>query len=395
MTGQILHLIDSGGMYGAEWVVLSLVEQLRKHGWDAVLGCMCDLDGSVPALANHAKSKGLPCTIFRMRRGVSVSGLGAVKRYLRSEGVTILHSHGYKADIYNSLLRRMRVGRISTVHGWSKQDLGIKGRAYRWLDLSALRAMDKVIAVSQAVESDLCDQGIRANRTVVIPNGLPVRETDRESRDEVRAKLGLPHDALSIGCVGRLAKVKGHAYLIEAIDRLKDDFPTIRLFIAGDGPLLPDLRTMIESKGLADRVKLLGFRDDIRALLASFDIFVLPSLSEGLPIALLEAMSLGVPVVASRVGGIPEVIVDDSQGVLVSPGNPSALANAIQMLFVDRARREALGIMGKRRVDSAFSSDAMANSYGGVYSSLSEKMDDHVGSVAMRQKGNTNGGQVS
>jgi glycosyltransferase involved in cell wall biosynthesis len=371
---RVLHLIDSGGLYGAERVVLALLQALATSEHSATLGCICEHGAEDLPLAREALAKGIRIAKFPMRRGLSVKGIRAISHYVRENGIQIIHAHGYKADLFARLIRVPAVRKMATVHGWSKQDLGIKGKLYRLLDTAALKGMDKVIAVSGAIAHDLQSRSFAAEKVAVIHNGISVdTATATVDRTALRSRFGLRQSEFVIACVGRLANVKGHKYLVEAVDLLLKEYPDCCLVIAGDGPLRPQIEAMIADRKLGHRIRLVGFTADISGFLAMSDAFVLPSLSEGLPISLLEAMASGLPVIASAVGGICEVVTSPENGVLVPPADSAQLFGALEDLYQRPDRRKALGDAAIKLVRERFSAGAMALQYEAVYSSLASK----------------------
>jgi glycosyltransferase involved in cell wall biosynthesis len=191
--------------------------------------------------------------------------------------------------------------------------------------------------------------------------------------------LGLKEDAVLIGTAARLIPQKGIDYLIAAAERLVVEFPSLRFIVAGDGPDFDRLQYKIDQKKLGQCFKLLGFRKDMPEVLASIDIFALPTLEEGFSIAALEAMAAEKPIVASRVGGIPEVVSEDV-GVLVPPGQVDALYHALRHLILEKAERVRLGLAGRSRVESTFSLRQMVDEHENIYESLTmhERLRDSV-----------------
>jgi glycosyltransferase involved in cell wall biosynthesis len=235
-----------------------------------------------------------------------------------------------------------------------------------WLFLQIERVLsaitDRLIALTDAERQDHLDRDVgKADRFAVVPSGI-----DRERFGLARAQgkqqpewFGCPPDALIVGSVGWLTDIKGHKYLIEAISKLKQNFPALHLVIVGSGDRQEALLKLAELLGLRDTVHLLGHRDDVEACLAGMDLFVLPSLNEGMGRALVEAMAAGLPVIASRVGGIPAVISHEQTGLLVPPGNADALADAIRRLLDRPDWARQLGLAAGRSVDSRYGSRSM------------------------------------
>jgi glycosyltransferase involved in cell wall biosynthesis len=243
-----------------------------------------------------------------------------------------------------------------------------------WLFLQIERVLsaltDRLIALTEAERQDHLDRAVgEADRFVVVPSGI---DRERFGRARVQGKqqpdwFGCPPEALIVGSVGWLTDVKGHEYLIEAVAKLKPDFPSLHLVIIGSGDRHDALLQQSELAGLRDAVHLLGHRDDIEACLAGMDLFVLPSLNEGMGRALIEAMAAGLPVIASRVGGIPAVISHERTGLLVPPGDASALAEALRRLLDRPEWAMQLGLAANRSVDSRYGSVSMVHAIESIF----------------------------
>lgn len=371
MRTNVLHLIDSGGMYGAEKVVLTLLKELQGSQYPGILGCIRESESERLQIAVEAEAAGILVEYFTMKRGVNLSGLQNIRRFIEDKNLRLVHSHGYKPNILLSLLPGRNFKAVSTVHGWAKQSAGMKGRLYEFLDAVALKRMDRVIAVSKAVLKDLTERGLKNDRIDLIYNGIKIdADIPFFDRLSIRQKYGIPPDVFVIGAVGRLVQVKGHAYLIEAMPSILKERPDCRLVIAGDGPLNKDLEFLIKKLNLAGNVKLPGYVGEIEPFLAMIDLFAMPSLSEGLPISLLEAVASGKPVLASAVGGIPEVIHSSDHGILVPPADSSSIAGAVKSLFSEKDRMQRMSMVGREFVGDQFSSTVMAENYLSVYSGL-------------------------
>jgi glycosyltransferase involved in cell wall biosynthesis len=219
-------------------------------------------------------------------------------------------------------------------------------RIYNILDLFSLRFCNKIIAVSEGIRDDLIKHGIRPSKIVAIQNAVekgfdPMRLA--ETRLEKRKALGVSDGEYVAGYVGRLSAEKGVQYLIEAASILKGKGAQFRMLIIGDGPKRKELENLTVEKGLAREHMFVGFQNDIENWLPVLDVFVLPSLTEGTPMALLEAMAIGLPVIASDVGGVPELVENGVSGFLIPPGDSAALAEKLSTLCRNRSVRETLG----------------------------------------------------
>ncbi|MBE9531204.1 MAG: glycosyltransferase, partial [Proteobacteria bacterium] len=194
-----------------------------------------------------------------------------------------------------------------------------------------------------------------------------------DNKRAARESIGLPKDKVLIGTISRLATQKGHCYLFEAFKILKARVPGLSLVIAGDGPLKDELAELVRSLGIADDVIFLGARRDVSSILKALDLYVLPSLWEGLPMALLEAMATSLPVVATRVSGVPEVIEDDVSGMLVEAKDAKAFAAAMERVLVDSALAQRLGKSARETIEERFSATAMVNSMAELYLEVLEQ----------------------
>ena len=302
-------------------------------------------------------------------------------RLFRQERPALVHTHTSKAGVLGRVaawLVRVPVV-VHTPHG--HVFYGHFGPFRSWLFLQIERVLstltDRLIALTEAERQEHLDREVgKADRFVVVPSGI-----DRERFGQARAQgkqqpawFGCPSGALIIGSVGWLTDIKGHEYLIEAVARLKQDFPSLHLVIVGSGGRHDALLQQAELTGLGGAIHLLGHRSDIEACLAGMDLFVLPSLNEGMGRALIEAMAAGLPVIASNVGGIPAVISHEHTGLLVPPGDVGALTEALRR-FLDKPEWAAqLGLAASRSVDSRFGSAAMVHAIDSIFA---EALDVH------------------
>jgi glycosyltransferase involved in cell wall biosynthesis len=251
--------------------------------------------------------------------------------------------------------------RIATHHGKLEKTYLWRQRFHSWLINSGIASI--MVAVSGQVFQMALETGIKNHRVIVIPNGIPLSSTGNRDKGEVRQSLGISMGKNFLISVGRLTSQKAHAVLVQAMKIVTREHPDTLLCIAGDGPLRKDLEEQVSSSSLNEYVNLLGERDDVANLLAAADIFVLPSRSEGLPMALLEAMAAGLAVIASCIGGIEEVIMDGVSGLLVPPDEPVKLARAISQLISDPSARRKLGASARQVVEKGYTLDRMCEEY--------------------------------
>ena len=316
-------------------------------------------------LAEELRRSGVDLAIVDEQRHGAVQIVRFLTRFLKTRQVEIVHTHRYKDDILGAAAAKLAGVRhvIRTVHGLTEPATGwdrIKMRAAGALDTAILRrGAARVIAVSEGVAETLRQSGCRPASVISIHNGIDLsRVRATRSAGEVRRELGIAADALVIGTAGRLVPVKAQASLLQAARLVREQRRDARFVIAGDGPLRDDLIRTARALGIAGECVFTGSRADIYDVMAAMDVFVLPSLHEGIPMALLEAMALRRPVVASAVGGMVEIIDDRSNGLLVAPRDERGLASACLALAADPDLARGLGETARQTVEKRFSQDA-------------------------------------
>jgi glycosyltransferase involved in cell wall biosynthesis len=354
----IAEMLESDGPGGAELVELRLAQALRDRGHTIVpvgpsMGCGW--------LAGQFREAGFDPQTFTLRRPLDWRCLQGMIDLLRRHRVDVVHSHEFTMAVYGAAAARwLGIPHVITMHGsqyvtskWRRQVL------LRW----AFHSSAATVAVSEDTKRHLAKE-LSLSDTVlrVVPNGVPARPGNRTA---ARAALGIPDGHVLFLAVGSLVPRKGHAVLIEALSTIGAG-PWM-LAIAGGGVEKDRLEALAASKGLTAHVKILGHREDVPDLLAATDVFVMPSLWEGLPLALLEAMLAGKPVIASRTSGIPEAVDDGVDGVLTTPGDVGELAAALRAVLSDPTRRATLGAAARARATASFTLDAMADGYETVF----------------------------
>jgi glycosyltransferase involved in cell wall biosynthesis len=291
-------------------------------------------------------------------------------RILRREHVTIWHGHDYKSNALGLVLRPfwpMRL--VTTVHGWVKETR--RTPLYYGIDRLCLPYYERVICVSEDLYARCLAARVPARRCLLVENAIDTEEfARRQGVAEAKARLGFAPGRLLIGAVGRLSAEKGFDLLIRATDQLLKDGLVVQLIVVGEGDAKADLQALIESLGRTDRVRLLGYRADTKDLYQAMDVFALSSLREGLPNVLLEAMAMEVPVVATRIAGVPRLIRDRENGLLVEPGNVRDLVQALGCLLRDGALAGRLRRAGRQTIESHYSFRVRMEKIRAVYDDL-------------------------
>lgn len=292
-------------------------------------------------------------------------------RMVKEQGFDIIQSQHESADVFNALLPRgpRHAARIS-----NRRDTGfLKSARLRAAARVLNRRYDRIVAPSQAILDAVCrTEGARTASMRCIPNGVDTERfapADETQRRELRQTLGLPDEALLVGCVASLTAVKRHVDLLTAFAQVLRVLPNAHLLLVGNGPLKDAITAQAATPELAGHVHLLGQRPDVQHVLQALDLFVLPSETEGLSNAILEAQACGLPVIATAVGGNPE-LVDAQCGALVPPGAPDQLADALLNLLHDAGQRAALGQNARARILRDYSLDSMVHAYESLYREL-------------------------
>jgi glycosyltransferase involved in cell wall biosynthesis len=271
---------------------------------------------------------------------------------LRGGGFVVVHTHGYFADIVGFLAaKRLGIPILSTCHGFISNDRKLK--VYNFMDVQALRFFNRVISVSEKIKDYLIEKGVSPNRIVVIENAFGEnsnQELSIENRKAKRALLKICNADFVLGYVGRLSEEKGINYILLASSMADKMGIPIKVLIIGEGPEKGKLEELAKRVGMQDKVIFAGFQSDVENWYPAMDVFVLPSLTEGTPMSLLEAMAQGIPCVASKVGGVPKVIDSGIDGILVLPGNAEEIKGAVSILYRNEELRSSLSKNAKSKM---------------------------------------------
>jgi glycosyltransferase involved in cell wall biosynthesis len=348
---RIVGVDPERGFAGGESQVLGLTLELLRLGHDAQL--LCDPEG---ALWRLARAENVLCHPLRIRNAIDLRAGLRLRRFLSRNRFDVVHFHTSRAHSMAPFAAAAAGASVVT----RRMDY-VPNRAFSAYMYN--RAVDAVAAISREVAAALAAAGVLPDRITIIPSGVDCRRFAPPSprlRAEARAGLGLATDEIAVGAVGGLEPRKGHRYLVEALGYLRGTLPAVRCFIAGDGSQREVLEDQIRRLGLDDAIRLTGSIPDSRALLWAIDIFVQPSIKEGLGVALLEAMACGLPGIASRAGGMVEVIEDGHSGRLVTAADAGALAQALRELIESPNARGAIGVAARDRAATNFSMETMA-----------------------------------
>jgi glycosyltransferase involved in cell wall biosynthesis len=342
--GVVLHTQKVAGISGSEAHLLQLLPDLHKRGWDVRFLMLHEDEPGAWEFAGELRARGVPLDDVRLRADVDPIAFGEVASYLLRARPRILHTHLVHADVYGQLagsLTRVPL-RLSTKHGFNEF------REARWFgvaDRSVGSLVHVHIAISQGLAQYLAEtEGFDAQDFEIVHYGI-------SANGAVRPYAGTKPRLV---CVGRLIPIKGHLVLLRALAQARARVPDVTLDVAGRGPLAPALKAYVRELGLQDAVRFLGFVSPVEAAIEEAAIVVVPSLGEGFGMVALEAMERGRAVIASSVGGLPEIVADGETGLVVPAGEAEALAEAIVALAGDLPRVAAMGKAGRARALAEF-----------------------------------------
>lgn len=363
---KILHVECGRHLYGGAFQVLHLLRGLAARGHHNLLVCPCGC-ALAQAAAPYAQICELP-----LHGDADLLMTARLYRAIRAARPELIHLHSrIGADTMGGLAARLTG--VPAIH-----TRRVDNPEPRWLVALKYRLHDRVIAISEGIGQVLLAEGLPAAKLRIVRSAVDWEHYARpRDRALIAERLDVPADALLIGVIAQLIPRKGHRFLIEALPPLIAAYPNLHVRCFGQGALADDLQRRIVARGLSERVRLAGFREDLADILPGLDLVVHPVLMEGLGVSLLQAASAGVPIVASRAGGIPEAVREGENGILVPPGEVPALRAALDALLSDPLRRRALGAGGQALMAREFSLDAMVEGNLAVYRELRSPTTDN------------------
>ena len=372
---KIFHIIDSGGLYGAEVMLLNLVEEQVSQGLQPVIASIGEKNISEKPFETEALKRGLALIKFRMMPGPNISGAIDLLKYAQNNGFHVIHSHGYKGNILLGFIPRIirRLPMVATLHGYTSTSGLSKMKIYEWLDTLSHRFMDAIVLVNKGM---LNHPEIKKQKTKfhIINNGIAININSSSTNTNISGIESFCNEGYIIGSIGRLSTEKGYTYLVEALRLLVNKGINAKLVLMGDGYLREELELQAARSGIADRVLFTGYVYNARQCIPFFNVYAISSLTEGLPITLLEAMQYRTPIVATAVGGIPDVITDKQDGLLVKPCDPTMMAEALHTICSDSQYSKKMTENAYRKLTVSYSSRTMAAEYVKLYKKIIAKV---------------------
>lgn len=365
---RILHLIDSGGLYGAETALLNLACEQRRAGHQVTIGCITLRSEPEKPIERAARARGLSARRVEMSGGISLDGFVVLPHTISALDPEVVHAHGYKAIILVGFCARRGCPAtcVATAHGYTAVRRASKRFMFEVLDRYSMKYLDGVAAVSAAMREFLVSAGVPAAKVHVVPNGIPpAPESFVDISPVWNDAIGFARSAPTILGIGRLAPEKDFSLLLRAFALASEETSGSRLLIIGEGPERPCLEREALRLGISSRLFMPGYAES-DLVLPFVKALVITSKSEGCPMALLQAMRAAVPVIAAPVGGIPEILGDPPAGLLVIR-RVEEFANAIKETLLNGSLARERAEASQRRFESMYTAAKMAYEYERVY----------------------------
>jgi glycosyltransferase involved in cell wall biosynthesis len=370
---KLLFVIDNLQFGGGERVFAQIISRLPRDRYEILLAA----HPNKQLLQTIRPQVGFLPIDFSKRFNFSL--VPRLSKIIKNNSIQIVHGQGARAEFYARLANRLagKSNYVSTiampVEGF---DVGpIRKKIYSLFDRFSEKFVDRFVVVSDALRDKMIrGRGIPPEKVTRIYNGIEVDhylpQDQNRSRERIRNEFNIEEDTLFIGAIGRLVWQKGFEFLIQAMPKVLTEFPQTKVLIAGEGPLREELEEVAERLKIKEHIIFSGFRADIKEILTAIDILVIPSLLEGFPMITLEGIAMAKPIIATRIDGINEQIVDGESGILIPPRDPSAIAEAIVRVITEKELAHSLGLGGRRRVEREFTVERMVSETENVYQSL-------------------------
>lgn len=369
---RVMILTPCFGFGGLERVILGMVANIDRTRFSPLF---CTIQEPEKDMYRKIEDLDIPCFIIEKGEGMNYSLPFKLSRLMRRERIDLVNSHDIGATLFAATAARL-AGVKRVVHTDHSQILTITrfASAYHWI---IRHLVSHSITVSKDLEEFFANTiSLDINRITTIPNGIDIsRFTISSDSSSLRKEFGIAKNTMVVGTIGRLMEQKGTEYLIRACAQLKERYPDFTLVLVGEGELRTDLEGLTAGLGMDDKIIFTGIRDDTPELLNLFDLFVLPSLWEGQPITIIEAMAAGKPIIATDVGGNAEILQHGEFGVLVPSRDSGKLAEAMEKLFVDRPMARKLGELAQVHAAAELTSASMTRRYEDIFLSLFPERD--------------------
>lgn len=368
---NVLHIGVGGDVGGGESILLLLADIINKEKYNLLF-----VSSQQKTFVNELRRRNLETLIVNMESKFNIRALFQIRDFIKAKEIKIIHTHGPRGSFYGRLAARWAGVPIiiSTVHVslYDYPVCRLKKGIYIMLDRFTARFCDRIICVAKALADNLIYKSkINPDKVLVIHNGIDLDRFNKiGDAFNLLKELNINVEDKRIGIIGRLSCEKGHIYLLKAVAELRKIFPNLKCLIVGDGLLRKELERISERLEISKNCIFTGTMHNIPEVLSILDGLVLPSISEGFPMILLEAMAARCPIVATRIGGIPELIENGKTGILVEPRDHQALARAIEELLQNKEKTKEMTSMARLMVEKEFIAEGMVKKIEGVYENL-------------------------
>ncbi|MDH3972745.1 MAG: glycosyltransferase family 4 protein [Deltaproteobacteria bacterium] len=368
---NVLQLGSPSGLYGAEMWIIALIKHLDPEKIRSYVASIRDEAGSDVPLCVKTEKLGFSSCIIESYGRVNFSGVNKLRAFIKENAIDILHTHGYKTDLTGLFaVRGTSCKIVTTPHGWTK-DPDLKLLVYEMIDRLAFPLFDAVVPLSHDLFSSLRRIPGLKGKLHLVNNSVDTSEINEVSSVASEISSLKEGGAFVIGYIGRLTPGKGLDVLIKSVAHHGE--PNWHVAIIGEGEQEKELKSMVMELNLTDKVTFFGFRPDRLAFLKGFDLFVLPSRSEGIPRCIMEAMGAGVAVVASDIPGCRYLVENEKTGLLFETDNPASLASEIKKIQSHHGLKQAFSDEGKKKINAKFSAARMAREYEELFLELAER----------------------
>jgi len=367
---KVLHLINSRGLYGAERVIISLAAAAEGEKYSPSLALLQTKNYPTKEFIDAVEEKKADSYVIPCKRWIDIKAVLQLREVIKENNIDIVHCHGMKGRLYGLLAGfGMKSKLITTHHIWNRNNIRVY--LFELFDAFYIRFFPKIIAVSPGVRQELLDFFVPANKICIIINGINIDDFKRNDmhREEIRKKLNIDKDKILIGTFGRISPEKGQKHLIEAAKNIINKNKNVCFLIVGDGAEKEFIKKNAEHLGVYENMIFLDFQEDINKYYSAIDILVIPSISDGTPMVLLEAMSAGLPIVATEPGA-GHVLRDGIDGLVVRPGQTEELAKAVNRILTNKSEAELFAVNTLARVREKYSASIMAREHEKVYEEL-------------------------
>lgn len=352
---RILHLIDTDKACGPGRTVLESARALQNTNYNITIAAFNINKNMDNPYLGEVQACGLQQVLIPTRHQADLIAIEKLRNTIEKHRIDILHTHGYKSDLFGYFAAKgKQVKLVSTAHGWIQNS--IKAKLYVRIDKLILRYYDRVIAVSEQIKNDLINAGVLEYKIIKVHNAINLNQYSQEYGNPVlRNEYGISNHCTIIGTIGRLSSEKGQIVFLNAANIILSKYPDSIFVIIGEGPDMNHLKKHAIRLGIGKKVIFTGHRRDMIDIYHDLDIVIIPSFTEGLPNVGLEALAMKKSIVATNVGGIPEFIENEKTGILVKPGHPEEIAEAVSWLLINTEKAKIIVENGRKLIEQKYS----------------------------------------